>query len=283
MLNTRKLSIYNSFKSGGPGPRGHDAAMSGILVQIYETQTPSEAETLIGFGVDHIGSVVLSDTSWREPTLRETIRVVQEAGAKSSLIPLFNAPDAVFRTLDYYRPDIVHFCETLTGEPPAFGSGRDLLLLQVEVRKRFPEIRLMRSIPIPETGNRNGTDSLALARIFEPVSDIFLTDTVLGPGGSDTDMHQPVAGFVGITGRTCDWDIAGDLVRQSRIPVILAGGISPDNAYAGLLKVGPAGIDSCTLTNARDRDGKSIRFKKDPEKVHRGGPTGRSRADPSGD
>ena len=61
--------------------------------------------------------------------------------------------------------------------------------------------------------------------------------------------------------------MAARLVRQSRIPVILAGGISAENAVSGIHKVHPAGIDSCTRTNAVDKRGAPIRFQKDLEKV----------------
>jgi phosphoribosylanthranilate isomerase len=57
------------------------------------------------------------------------------------------------------------------------------------------------------------------------------------------------------------------LAQQSSIAVILAGGISPDNVIEGISRVHPAGVDSCTGTNAVDLAGKPIRFKKDPVKV----------------
>jgi phosphoribosylanthranilate isomerase len=108
-----------------------------------------------------------------------------------------------------------------------------------------------------------------LASIFEPVSDWFLTDTLLFSGDRATDVDQPVDGYVGITGKVCDWEVAAALVAQSDIPVILAGGIGPENASAGIESVRPAGVDSCTLTNAVDANGKTIRFKKNAEKVGR--------------
>ena len=72
---------------------------------------------------------------------------------------------------------------------------------------------------------------------------------------------------MGITGKTCNWDVAAQLVQSSLIPVILAGGITPDNVFDGIMQVMPAGVDSCTGTNALDSKGRSIRFKKDLEKV----------------
>ncbi len=49
--------------------------------------------------------------------------------------------------------------------------------------------------------------------------------------------------------------------------MILAGGLSCENVFDGIMSVKPAGVDSCTLTNACDDSGVPIRFKKDMEKV----------------
>jgi phosphoribosylanthranilate isomerase len=61
--------------------------------------------------------------------------------------------------------------------------------------------------------------------------------------------------------------MASNLVAASGIPVILAGGISDGNVLDGMDRVKPAGVDSCTLTNAMDRNGNPVRFKKDMDKV----------------
>jgi len=235
-----------------------------FIVQIYEVQTPSEAEKLMALGVDYIGSVVVSAESWKVQSIQDTIKVIDSGGAHSSLIPLFSERDAVLRTVDYYAPDIVHFCEDLT-----LGACEDLLELQEGVKEKFPEIKIMRSIPIGQPGMSDLVPTLELARIFEPVSDYFLTDTLLINTSEPLTDDQPVKGFVGITGRTCDWGVAAKLVESSRIPVILAGGISPENVYEGILEVRPAGVDSCTGTNMEDSEGRSIRFKKDFDKVKR--------------
>jgi phosphoribosylanthranilate isomerase len=109
--------------------------------------------------------------------------------------------------------------------------------------------------------------TLALTKIFEPVSDYFLTDTLLLHNPAGQPIQQPENGFVGITGKVCDWNMAEKMVMQSKIPVILAGGISPENVFDGILKVKPAGVDSCTHTNLLDERGKPVRFRKDPEKI----------------
>ena len=241
-----------------------------MLVQLYEIQTPAEAEALIALGVDHIGSVILTASCWKDAAIRETVRLTRSAGARSSLIPLFNTPATVMEMLDYYRPDIVHFCESVSDRNGMLEICQNLLNLQKQVRKNFPEIAIMRSIPIAPPGFARHVPTLELAALFEPASDYFLTDTLLVQNTSKTGpADQPVNGFIGITGQTCDWFMARKLVDAARIPVILAGGISPDNVVEGLRQVRPAGVDSCTGTNARDSYGQPIRFQKDPARVKR--------------
>jgi phosphoribosylanthranilate isomerase len=249
--------------------------MKRIIVQLYEIQDPREAERLIGLGVDRIGSVILSPEAWKVPDVRDVVGLVRGSGAKSSLIPLLALEDDILRALDYYQPDFVHFCEWIPLDPEK-GEQRkvicgEMIRLQQRVKKEFPPLGITRSIPIPEPGL---TDSapvretiLEIARTLEPHTDGFMTDTLRGY--EKQNAAQPVAGYVGITGAICDWDLAAALVKASRISVILAGGISPENVFDAIGRLKPAGIDSCTQTNTRDPRGRPIRFRKDFDRIRR--------------
>ena len=238
-----------------------------IIVQIYEVQTPLEAEALIELDVDHIGSVVVSEKDWKLPQVKDSIKTIQSTAAKSSLIPLYNDPESVLRTLDYYQPDMVHFCEALSDRDNIWDFCDQLIQLQEIVRKHFPEIKIMRSIPIAQIRGNDKIPTIEIAQRFERASDFFLTDTILmNSCGTDIE-HQPVEGFVGITGEICNWETARKLVENANIPVMLAGGISPQNVMDGIRQIRPAGVDSCTRTNVLDKTGKPIRFKKDLVKV----------------
>jgi phosphoribosylanthranilate isomerase len=57
---------------------------------------------------------------------------------------------------------------------------------------------------------------------------------------------------VGATGAPHDWELSRRIVRSVRTPVILAGGLGPQNVAEAIRIVGPAGVDSKTHT---DRDG----------------------------
>ena len=231
-----------------------------VIVQIYEIQTPQEAEACIEAGVDHIGSVLFSEDDWRQPLLKKVIQLSQAAGVKNSIIPLFQKEDILYRVVDYYHPAYLHFCETLLTDT---GRQRDLAPMverQERLKEKFPETGIIRTLPIPwRASDAKDFPSVETARAFERVTDFFLIDTWV--------EEAPVEGFIGITGRTADWDMAKDLVFNTDIPVILAGGLSPENVYEALLEVYPAGADSCTRTNKVDESGKAVRFKKDVEMV----------------
>lgn len=233
--------------------------MRKIAVQIYEIQDSREAEAVIGLGVDRLGSVILSEENWKVPDIREAILTSREAGVKHSLIPLFDKKEILFRSIDYYEPDIIHFCESLSHEGGEMTDCGALVQLQVRVRERFPEIEIMRTIPvgIPKTAPHIPT--LEIAKCFEGSSDYFLMDTSLG--------SEPVDGFIGITGRTGDWTVARKLAESSPVPVILAGGLSPENVYQAVKAVRPYGVDSCTGTNAVDDEARPVRFKKDLNRI----------------
>ncbi|HQL00463.1 MAG TPA: hypothetical protein PK090_06800 [Smithellaceae bacterium] len=245
--------------------------MKKTIIQIYEIQKPKEAEALAAAGVDHIGSVLLDTDKRKNAAIRKTVLAARQAGAKSGVIPLFNDPARIFAALEYYEPDFVHLCDTLAPYPDRRKAVvRDFdafLSLQIDIKDRFPRIEIMRSLSVPRPGrpDRQEVEKILLdfAERFSPFSDYFLLDTLL-----DGDA-QPVDGFVGVTGETCDWEMAKSVIEKSRIPVILAGGLSPENVFEAITAVRPAGVDSCTKTNAVDPSGQPVRFKKDMKRVEK--------------
>jgi phosphoribosylanthranilate isomerase len=55
--------------------------------------------------------------------------------------------------------------------------------------------------------------------------------------------------YAGATGETHDWSISRTVVERSRVPVILAGGLSAENVAAAIATVRPWGVDSFTHTD----------------------------------
>ncbi|RYD49602.1 MAG: phosphoribosylanthranilate isomerase [Verrucomicrobiaceae bacterium] len=66
--------------------------------------------------------------------------------------------------------------------------------------------------------------------------------TEFGAQGILLDAHAP--GIYGGTGETFDWEVASSFRREhSNLPIILAGGIVPENARLAAMSVRPAALD----------------------------------------
>lgn len=72
-------------------------------------------------------------------------------------------------------------------------------------------------------------------------------------------LDSMVDGKLGGTGKVHDWDLSREIVRNLRLPVILAGGLNPENVAQAIEKVRPYAVD---VSSGLESAGK-----KDPEKI----------------
>ena len=107
-----------------------------------------------------------------------------------------------------------------------------------------PKTQLMMSVPVRMAGSQVEIPSLELAERYQEYAGVLTVDTA-----PDADrLHQ-----FGCTGRTNDWDICRKIVTRSRVPVILAGGLSPENIVAAMGHVRPPIVDACTSLELQDK------------------------------
>lgn len=106
-------------------------------------------------------------------------------------------------------------------------------------RRELAGVKIIKAVHVVD-GDRQGT--IDLAHSFEHSADALLLDS-------------RTAKRLGGTGRVHDWGISSEIVRQIRLPVILAGGLNDKNVYDAVTKVRPFGVDvnSGVETNA-DKD-----------------------------
>ncbi len=72
----------------------------------------------------------------------------------------------------------------------------------------------------------------------------------LEAGATAIVLDTRTAAGTGGSGRTCDWEAAAEIVRRRDCPVILAGGLTPENLGDALAATGAAGLD---LSSALER------------------------------
>jgi phosphoribosylanthranilate isomerase len=117
---------------------------------------------------------------------------------------------------------------------------------QLEILKTLaPDLVIIKSLVV---GRHDPGALEALAVSLSPLVDAFITDT-----------FDPHTGASGATGCTHDWAVSRRLVAASARPVILAGGLTPDNVGQAILAVDPAAVD--VHTGVEDRHGRKDRAK----------------------
>ena len=100
------------------------------------------------------------------------------------------------------------------------------------LRAAAPELFIIKSLVI---GRADEAALLTEARAHAPSVDAFLTDT-----------FDPGTGASGATGCTHDWAVSRRLVQALPRPLILAGGLNPENVAEAVARVRPAGVDAHT-------------------------------------
>jgi phosphoribosylanthranilate isomerase len=65
----------------------------------------------------------------------------------------------------------------------------------------------------------------------------------VGNGAARIVLDAPHATAFGGTGNTVDWDLAAEIVAASSVPVVLAGGLRPENVAEAIRRVRPFGVD----------------------------------------
>ncbi len=98
-----------------------------------------------------------------------------------------------------------------------------------------------------------GEVAQSLLTQIEALSDTGLIDAVL--------LDSAKAGMSGGTGITHEWSVSKEIVENADIPVILAGGLKPENVRCAVEEVRPFAVDTAS--------GVETGGKKDPAKVCR--------------
>jgi phosphoribosylanthranilate isomerase len=210
-----------------------------MLTQVYEISTIEEASAISAIGVAHVGVLVGDGRFPRELP----ISAASDIGA--AIVPPSKF-SALFLTCDIsliaswareLNPSIVHL-----GASAELLSPKDVASL----KRILPGIVVMRSIPV------FGEESVAIACSYVGIADFLLLDS-----------YRPTDRQIGALGVVHDWNISRRIVDLARVPVVLAGGLGPDNVAEAIRTVRPAGVDSKTRT---DQDGSHA---KDLDRVRR--------------
>ena len=204
-----------------------------MKAKICGMNTLEELNIALGAGCDAIGFLVgithLAEDKVSVPKARELIRSIPPFVTRVAVTHLQTAPD-IIPMLEELAVDTVQL-------------HNDIPLEEIrKIRETLPYLKIVKSVSV------TGTEAIAYAERFVGEVDGIILDS-------------RTADRLGGTGLTHDWSISRRIVEEVPLPVILAGGLTPDNLEAAINAVHPYAVDV--------NSGVETDQKKDPEKVRK--------------
>jgi len=156
--------------------------------------------------------------------------VIGEALA-AQLIPIVPPPVATFLLT----------CETdarrIVDQQRRCGANTLQLCDRVTADARSLVCRQLPGIKIVQVVHVTGRESVDEALAAQETSDAILLDS----GNQSLPVKE-----LGGTGRVHDWAISAEIREKLRVPIFLAGGLTPENVKEAIAAVRPYGVDVCS-------------------------------------
>lgn len=181
------------------------------------------------------GKVLPPEVEPHAQTVRQIIKKLPKK-TEPYIVTHLSDPQDILDLAEYVRSAGIQISEDI---------GVDAVRFVWEHTKR----KIIKTVPVTDEQS-----SVRKMKSYEPYCDMILLDTHYG-------------GYVGGTGVTSDWSVCRVLVKAAGKPVILAGGLNPDNLAKAISTVKPAGADVSTGVSEYG-DMYLRKDRKDHQKIH---------------
>jgi phosphoribosylanthranilate isomerase len=200
------------------------------IIQVAGVIDMAEAKMLMNLGVEYLGFPLRLPVNKEDLTEEEAKQVIQSIKPphKSVLITYLNKAEEIIRFCDKLDVKIIQLHGSVAKEELK------------KVKKLRPDLEIIKSLVVHENNLSELEKTLEESC---PWLEAFITDT-----------FDPTTGASGATGKTHDWKISRRLIELSSKPVILAGGLNPDNVKQAIIETNPAGVD--VHTGIENSDGR---------------------------
>ncbi len=192
-----------------------------VKVKVCCIASPDEARLAVSFGVAAVGMV--DETPSGEGTIPvETIAEIVRAVPRTTGTFVLTATTDIDRLVELYRATGVNTLQLWDPlEPEQYP----------ELREKVPGIFIAQSIHV--MGERALESARDIARHVDAL--------VLDSGDS-----EPPFRWQNPTGQTHDWEASRRISDAIHLPILLAGGLTPDNVGRAIRVVRPYGVDVCS-------------------------------------
>lgn len=190
-------------------------------IKVCGLTRPEDARLALDLGARYLGCILVP-TSPRVVS-RDQARVLREiAGSRLVVVVRDLLGNDLAEIVRVVEPGVL---QLHGAEPPEQVAA---------LREAHPEVEIWRVLSVPPAAEQPPECAAALVaearRYLEAGAAAIVLDTITARGS-------------GGTGQTCDWSVAAALVERLAGPVVLAGGITPENVTRAAAQVCPAGMD----------------------------------------
>jgi phosphoribosylanthranilate isomerase len=206
------------------------------IIQIAGIIDEAEASMVLDAGATHLGFPFRLDFNQEDLTENQAAQIIKnlQIQEKSVLITYLDKSDEIIVLADFLGCTIVQL------------HGPVSLQELEKLRNDAPQLGIWKSLVV----KIDNVDELTqMVTLIENLADAFITDT-----------FNPETGASGATGKTHDWQVSRKITAISKKPVIIAGGLNPENVFDAIVQIKTFGVD--VHTGVENADGR-----KDPDKV----------------
>lgn len=217
-------------------------------IQVAGVHNLEEAERVVSCGIEYLGFPL------RLPVNKEDLSETEARELISRLNP--SVKPIIITYLSKAR-DIADFMRWLGVSMIQLHGEISISELQA-LKQLMPSLVIIKSLVI---GKEPFERLVQKMQFLDPFVDMFITDT-----------FNPKTGACGATGLVHDWSLSRQLVQQSSKPIILAGGLTPENVEEAIMHVKPFGVDVHTGVENKEgwKDVKKIqKFVKDSTQAYK--------------
>lgn len=205
-----------------------------VRVKVCGVRSKSDALMVASLGADAVGFIHGIEYRSEDEVPLELIREAV------TILPPFVSPVLVTHVTEPESiAELVRETQVSAVQVHNYVSPEDVISLS----SMIPGVKIIKAVHV------TGDEALEVALEYEKTG---VVDSIL----LDTRTEDRIGG----TGKTHDWSVSRRIVGSLKIPVILAGGLNPENVREAVEFVRPYGVDANSGTKGKDGF-------KDPEKV----------------
>lgn len=212
-----------------------------VRTKICGIRSPEEIELAALYGADAVGFItevpVESPRKLDSDTAAYLVTQVPKS-LSSVLVIMPEDSDTAVELIEKIKPDIVQIHSKLP-------------LLELEIIKEKTDIPIIKTLSVSvkgEASDKKTRNEAPVSNLLEKVrllEETGIVDSIL----LDTARPEKPGG----TGCVHDWTLSRRISEETRLPLILAGGLKPENVQKAIRAVSPYAVDTASGVETRGK------------------------------